>query len=116
LELAAGGSSVLQGSARMTVFMPVDHARIMGLPRKWALSRSSRRTPSRTRHDDLVFLEMFAAPKFLDVSLNQWIRHSPKLIVKGPHKPRRSGNRWDTGRQDASTYAIVARVGSHEEM
>jgi hypothetical protein len=29
-----------------------------------------------------MFLEMFAAPGFLDISLNQWMLHLPKLIVK----------------------------------
>jgi oxalate decarboxylase len=25
---------------------------------------------------------MFAAPELIDISLNQWIRHLPKLIVR----------------------------------
>jgi oxalate decarboxylase len=30
---------------------------------------------------DLVFLEMFAASEFMDVSLNNWIRHLPPEMV-----------------------------------
>ena len=35
-----------------------------------------------TQSTDLVFLEMFAAEQFTDVSLNQWIRRLPTRIVK----------------------------------
>jgi len=34
-----------------------------------------------TGDTDLVFLEMFKAPEFLDVSLNNWIRHLPPEMV-----------------------------------
>jgi oxalate decarboxylase len=35
-----------------------------------------------TGNTDLVFLEMFAASEFQDVSLNNWIRHLPPEMVK----------------------------------
>jgi len=35
-----------------------------------------------TGDTDLVFLEMLAAPKFLDVSLNNWLRRLPTEMVK----------------------------------
>jgi hypothetical protein len=56
------------------------------------------------------------AYEFLNVFLNRWIRHLPKTLRQGSNKPHRSGNRWDTGRQTASTYAIVARMKLHEKM
>jgi oxalate decarboxylase len=31
---------------------------------------------------DVVFLEMFAAEEFMDVSLNQWLRRVPSDILK----------------------------------
>jgi oxalate decarboxylase len=34
-----------------------------------------------TGDTDLVFLEMFAAPEFIDFSLNQWLRKLPKNIA-----------------------------------
>ena len=74
----------LQGSARMTVFMPVDNARTMDFHAKDVgfVPRVAPHYIENTGSDDLVFLEMFAAPELLDVSLNQWIRHLPKLIVE----------------------------------
>jgi oxalate decarboxylase len=34
-----------------------------------------------TGTEDLVFLEMFVAPEFVDFSLNNWIRNLPKTIA-----------------------------------
>jgi oxalate decarboxylase len=34
-----------------------------------------------TGNSDVVFLEMFAASEFQDVSLNNWIRHLPLEMV-----------------------------------
>jgi oxalate decarboxylase len=34
-----------------------------------------------TGDTDLVFLEMFVAPEFIDFSLNNWIRHMPKTLA-----------------------------------
>jgi oxalate decarboxylase/phosphoglucose isomerase-like protein (cupin superfamily) len=31
---------------------------------------------------DLVFLEIFAAPELLDISLKKWMRRLPKLMVR----------------------------------
>ena len=74
----------LQGSARMTVFMPVDNARTMDFHAKDVgyVPRVAPHYIENTGDDDLVFLEMFAAPELLDISLNQWIRHLPKLIAR----------------------------------
>jgi oxalate decarboxylase len=35
-----------------------------------------------TGDTDMVFLEMFAADKFMDVSLNQWLRRVPFGMLK----------------------------------
>ena len=74
----------LQGSARMTVFMPVDNARTMDFHAKEVgfVPIIAPHYIENTGHEDLVFLEMFAAPELLDVSLNQWLRHLPKHIVQ----------------------------------
>ena len=34
-----------------------------------------------TVNTELVFLEMFAASEFMDISLNNWIRHLPPEMV-----------------------------------
>ena len=35
-----------------------------------------------TGKEDLVFLEMFKAPRYLDVSLNQWIARMPDKMAE----------------------------------
>ncbi len=74
----------LRGSARMTVFMPVDNARTMDFHAKDVgfVPKVAGHYIENTGEDDLVFLEMFAAPELIDVSFNQWIRHLPKLILR----------------------------------
>jgi oxalate decarboxylase len=74
----------LQGSARMTVFMPVDNARTMDFHAKDVgfVPQVAGHYVENTGDDDLVFLEMFAAPELIDISLNQWIRQLPKMIVR----------------------------------
>ncbi|MGC1784380.1 MAG: cupin domain-containing protein [Acidobacteriaceae bacterium] len=74
----------LQGSARMTILMPVDNARTMDFHAKDVgyVPRVAPHYIENTGDDDLVFLEMFAAPELLDVSLNQWLRNLPKQVVR----------------------------------
>ncbi len=74
----------LQDSARMTVFLPVDNARTMDFHAKDVgfVPIIAPHYIENTGTEDLVFLEMFAAPELLDVSLNQWLRHLPKHIVQ----------------------------------
>ena len=74
----------LQGSARMTVFLPVDNARTMDFHAKDVgfVPIIAPHYVENTGDEDLVFLEMFAAPELLDVSLNQWLRHLPMHIVQ----------------------------------
>lgn len=74
----------LQGSARMTVFMPPDNARTMDFHAKDVgfVPIIAPHYIENTGGDDLVFLEMFKAPELLDVSLNQWLRRLPKHMVE----------------------------------
>src|ERR1700692_2849704 len=72
------------GKGRMTVFYPVDNARTMDFN-----SNDVGFVPSNAPHyventgdTDLVFLEMFAADEFMDVSLNQWLRRVPSEMLK----------------------------------
>jgi oxalate decarboxylase len=73
----------IAGKGRMTVFFPVDNARTMDYN-----SNDVGYVPSNAPHyientgdTDLVFLETFASEEFMDVSLNQWIRHLPSEMV-----------------------------------
>ena len=38
-----------------------------------------------TGDEDLVFLEMFKAPRYLDISLNEWIARMPDKMAEGTH-------------------------------
>jgi oxalate decarboxylase len=74
----------IAGKGRMTVFFPVDNARTMDFN-----ANDVGYVPSNAPHyientgdSDLVFLETFAADKFLDVSLNQWLRRVPSEMLK----------------------------------
>jgi len=74
----------IAGKGRMTVFYPVDNARTVDLN-----ANDVGYVPSNAPHyiestgdTDLVFLETFAADKFMDVSLNQWLRRVPSEMLK----------------------------------
>jgi hypothetical protein len=69
---AARGSPILQGDTRVTVFMRVDHGRIMDSHAKevGVFLTVAPHFIANTWHYDLVFLERFAAPEFLNVSLS----------------------------------------------
>ena len=74
----------IAGKGRMTVFLPVENARTMDFNANDVgyVPSNSPHYIENTGDTDLVFLEMFAADRFMDVSLNQWIRRLPTLIVK----------------------------------
>jgi oxalate decarboxylase len=68
----------------MTVMFPVDNARTMDFN-----PNDVGYVPSNAPHyientgdTDLVFLETLAAPEFIDVSLNQWLRRVPSEMLK----------------------------------
>jgi oxalate decarboxylase len=74
----------ISGKGRMTVFFPVDNARTSDYS-----TNDVGYVPSNAPHyventgdTDLVVLEMFASDKFVDVSLNQWLRRVPSEMLK----------------------------------
>jgi oxalate decarboxylase len=73
----------MAGKGRMTVFAPVGSARTMDFN-----ANDVGFVPSMAGHyventgdTDLVFLAMFKAHEYMDVSLNNWIRHLPPEMV-----------------------------------
>ena len=74
----------IAGQARMTVFFPTDNARTVDFH-----ANDVGFVPSNAGHyientgdTDAVFLEILAADKFVDVSLNQWLRRLPAQMVQ----------------------------------
>jgi oxalate decarboxylase len=74
----------IAGKGRMTVFFPFDNARTMDFN-----ANDVGYVPSNAPHyientgdTDLIFLEAFASDRFLDVSLNQWLRRIPGEMLK----------------------------------
>ena len=74
----------IAGQGRMTVFFPVDNARTIDFHANDVgfVPANSGHYIENTGNTDVVFLEMFAADTFMDVSLNQWLRHLPPHIVQ----------------------------------
>jgi oxalate decarboxylase len=74
----------IAGKGRMTVFLPVENARTMDFNANDVgyVPSNAPHYVENTGNTDLVFLEIFAAEEFMDVSLNQWIRRLPTGIVK----------------------------------
>jgi oxalate decarboxylase len=74
----------IAGKGRMTVFFPVDNARTMDFNANDVgyVPNNAPHYIENTSDTDLVFLETFAADKFLDVSLNQWLRRVPSEMLK----------------------------------
>jgi oxalate decarboxylase len=73
----------MAGKGRMTVFMPVDSARTMDFKANDVgyIPATAGHYIENTGDTDLVFLELFKAPQFLDFSLNNWLRHLPPEAV-----------------------------------
>jgi oxalate decarboxylase len=69
----------LAGSGRMTIVMPDGRARTMDFNANDVgfVPAVAGHYVENTGDTDVVFLEMFKAPQFLDVSLNNWIRRMP---------------------------------------
>jgi oxalate decarboxylase len=74
----------IAGQGRMTVFFPVDNARTVDFHANDVgfVPANAGHYIENTGTTDVVFLEMFAADTFMDVSLNQWLRHLPPHIVQ----------------------------------
>lgn len=74
----------IAGQGRMTVFFPVDNARTVDFHANDVgfVPANAGHYIENTGTTDVIFLEMFAADTFMDVSLNQWLRHLPPHIVQ----------------------------------
>ncbi len=73
----------LKGSGRMTVFPGQEAARTMDFNANDVgfVASMAGHYVENTGDDDLVFLEMFAAPRFEEISLNKWLRALPEQAV-----------------------------------
>ncbi len=73
----------ISGKGRMTVFTPVGNGRTMDYNANdiGYVPAVAGHYIENTGDTDLVFLELFAAPEFVDVSLNNWLRHLPSAMV-----------------------------------
>jgi oxalate decarboxylase len=73
----------IAGKGRMTVFSPVGSARTVDVRANDVgfVPTMAGHYIENTGDTDLVALEMFKAHEFLDVSLNNWIRHLPPEMV-----------------------------------
>jgi oxalate decarboxylase len=80
---ASEWSFFLKGSGRMTVFNSSEQARTMDFNANDVgfVPAVAGHYVENTGNEDLVFLEMFVAPEFVDFSLNSWIRNLPKTIA-----------------------------------
>ncbi len=74
----------LQGSGRMTVFASSGKARTMNFNANDVgyVPVVAGHYIENTGTEDIVFLEMFKSNTFSDVSLNQWVRRLPELMVQ----------------------------------
>jgi oxalate decarboxylase len=69
----------LAGTGRMTIVMPEGRARTMDFNANDVgfVPAVAGHYIENTGNTDVVFLEMFKAPRFLDISLNNWIGRMP---------------------------------------
>jgi len=74
----------VSGKGRMTVFMPTGRARTMDFNANDVgyVPPVAGHYVENTGDSDLVFLEIFKADEFQDVSLNNWIRRLPSQMVQ----------------------------------
>jgi oxalate decarboxylase len=73
----------LAGKGRMTIFMPPNRARTMDFNANDVgfVPRVAGHYIENTGDTDLVFLEMFKADRYVDISMNNWIRRLPPELV-----------------------------------
>lgn len=73
----------LSGKGRMTVFASGGHARTTDFEAGDVgyVQRTLPHYIENTGNDDLVFLEMFKSSYFQDLSLSQWLTHTPPKLV-----------------------------------
>jgi oxalate decarboxylase len=73
----------VKGTGRMTVFAAGGHARTMDF-REGDVGYIERSMPhyiENTGETDLVFLEVFPTPEYQDISLGEWLAHTPSRLV-----------------------------------
>jgi oxalate decarboxylase len=73
----------VSGKGRMTVFAAGTHARTMDFEEGDVgyVLQSNPHYIENTGDVDLVFLEMFKSPHYEDISLTEWLAHTPHLLV-----------------------------------
>ena len=74
----------VKGSGRMTIFGAGGHARTMDFTAGdvGTIGRSQPHYIENTGETDLVFLEVFPTAEYSDISLNQWLAHTPTRLVE----------------------------------
>jgi oxalate decarboxylase len=73
----------VKGTARMTIFGAGGHARTMDFhPGDVGyIDQSQPHYVENIGDDDLVFLEVFPTPEYQDISLGEWLSHTPSRLV-----------------------------------
>lgn len=73
----------VKGSARMTVFSAGGHARTMDFHEGDVgyVERSMPHYVENLGDDDVVFIEVFPTPEYQDISLAEWLAHTPSRLV-----------------------------------
>ena len=74
----------ISGKGRMTVFAAGGRARTMDVEAGDAgyVQQSNPHYIENTGDTELVFLEMFKTPHYADISLAEWLAHTPSLLVE----------------------------------
>ena len=73
----------IKGRGRMTVFAAGGHARTMDFHEGDVgyVERSKPHYIENTGTTDLVFVEVFPTPEYQDISLGEWLAHTPSRLV-----------------------------------
>jgi oxalate decarboxylase len=73
----------IKGTGRMTVFSAGGHARTMDFHEGDVgyIERSMPHYIENTGTTDLVFVEVFPTPEYQDISLGEWLAHTPSRLV-----------------------------------
>jgi oxalate decarboxylase len=74
----------ISGKGRMTVFVAASHARTMDFNEGDVgyVLQSNPHFVENTGDTDLVFLELFRADQYQDISLGEWMSHTPRQLVE----------------------------------
>jgi oxalate decarboxylase len=80
---ASEWSYFLQGKGRMTVFFTAGKARTMDFAAGDVgfVPQTFGHYVENTGDEDLIFVEMFKNPRFMDLSLSEWVTHAPPQLV-----------------------------------